>query len=294
MQPVFLHEPYCRCLCRCQDLRLIQTASDEIMTSSRLRKIFAILLHLGNRINTAGMGAKQPAAAIRLESLIHLTQDKAYDRKTSFLQYGASVIRRSCPDLVLIMKDLPSLGRAEIIGWDQLQDELENLESSLTIIRQMALSHGQHHDEGEYASSTDKEVAVLQSTNIGRFTVDACIRMASVYHEMEATKESTVALFSYFGEDEGCHVTDGCNGSQSIFRTLSQFANQFEHAGEQSMARDKELLLRDCSALANSNKRDAAPAQMIDRHPRPTSSLSCGRLENFLLVCLTKIDNIRF
>ena len=71
------------------------------MNSSSLRKILGLILHIGNAVNAMGTRGKDKAAAIQLTSLLKLNQAKAFDRKTSFLEYVARILQRNSPCVLL-------------------------------------------------------------------------------------------------------------------------------------------------------------------------------------------------
>jgi Formin Homology 2 Domain len=251
--PTLLLTHHYICSCYHTGSRLIQKASDEIMSSSRLRRVLGVILHLGNKINNAGPGtSKASAAAIRLQSLVNLGNAKAIDRKTSFLHYTATILRQSNPDLIQFNDDLPNLRRAAKVNWAELQKEVECLEVSVSNIRELALNAP--FADNRVATrllSPDEEIGVLQSTSVGRFTLEACIQMAVVYHEVEACKQSLEALFAYFGERHAERSYSGVAGPETVFHALALFAKNFESAVEQSAAREKERSIRDCRTTAS-------------------------------------------
>lgn len=225
------------------DARLIHNACDEIMSASRFRKVLGIVLHLGNLLNTAGSGSKDMAGALKVESLLKLHQAKAFDKKTTFLQYAVCVIRRNSPTLLQFKDDLHTLMLAEKVNWEQSLDELETMEASLSEIRQLALASG--GEEGQWLVGTSKgdailaaedEARCLQST-LGNFAVDACERMTPAYGEIESSKRAFQALLNYFGEEDRSDI-----GPQKIFRTLSLFCGNFDEAAEQAIASEKRKM----------------------------------------------------
>jgi hypothetical protein len=212
------------------------------MSTSRLRKVLGIVLHLGNLLNTARSSSKDMAGALKVESLLKLHQAKAFDKKTTFLQYAACVIRRNSPTLLQFKEDLHTLTLAEKVNWEQSLDELQNMEASLSEIRQLALAsdakEGQSRvgtSEGEASLTAEDEVRCLQSTYIGRFTVDASLRMTSAYGEIESSKRAFEALLNHFGEEERSDI-----GPQKFLRTLSLFCSNFDAAVEQAMASENQ------------------------------------------------------
>ena len=224
------------------DARLIRKACDEIMSASRLRKVLGIVLHLGNLLNTTGSNPKDMAGALQLESLLKLNQAKAFDKKTTFLEYAARIIRRYSPNLLQIKDDLNTLALAEKVNWEQTLVDLESMDASLSGIREMALGlGGAGHEcqvgcaEGEEVLTPDQEVRRLQSTFIGGFTINASLQMGSVYGEIATSKRAFEDLLNYFGEEDRSDIDP-----QSVLKTILQFCSDFEQAVEQAIASEKQ------------------------------------------------------
>lgn len=208
------------------------------------------------------------AAALQLESLLKLDQAKAFDKKTSFLQYAARVVRRNSPALLQFKDELQTLTLAERVNWDQALGELENMEVSLNEIRRLALTLDNANigsvgesSEAEESLSPDDEVRVLQSTSVGSFTLDANLRMGSVYGEIASSKRAFEALLNYFGEEERTDL-----GPQLFLHTLSQFCNNFDVAAEQAIASEKQRAreTRSASVAPRTGGTDARSARNGD------------------------------
>jgi hypothetical protein len=214
------------------------------MSASRFRKVLGIVLHLGNLLNAAGSNSKNLALALRVESLLKLHQAKAFDEKTTFLQYAVCVIRRKSPTLLKFKDDMHTLALADKVNWEQSLDELESMEASLSEIRQLALASsgekGQSRfgtSEGEATLAAEDEARCLASTYIGRFTADASERMTSAFREIESSKRAFEALLNYFGEEQRSVI-----GQKQLLRTLSLFCDNFDVAVEQVIASEKQKL----------------------------------------------------
>merc|ERR1719253_1355632 len=94
------------------DVFSIEKACDELSNSVRLRKIFGIVLNIGNRLNTAGQtGQKRKAGSFTLKSLLKLNQAKAFDNKTTFLHYLVLVVQRNSEALLDFKDDLPTVSK---------------------------------------------------------------------------------------------------------------------------------------------------------------------------------------
>lgn len=220
------------------------------MSSSSLRKILGAILYFGNECNTTGPKPKDSVSAIQLVSLLKLNQAKTFDKKTTFLEYVARILRRNCPDLLLqYRQDLATLCRAEKIQWIDTVTELEALDEKLTEVRRLALqsakakslvNNSRHSSTNNLDAdfSSDDEVHLLQSTPLGRFTFEACLQMASIYAEVEAAKTVFGQLAHYFGEVCQEESSDKYQ-PQEIVRHLSKFCNDLDMATERAIVSEK-------------------------------------------------------
>jgi hypothetical protein len=222
------------------DARLVQNACDEIMGSSRFRKVLGIVLELGNRLNTAGSHTREKAGAIKLDSLLKLNQAKAFDKKTTFLHFVVKVIRENKASLVHFKEEIPLVFKAEKIHWEQLISEMERIEKELDEVRKIALYQSGHYpgsvcdDNQTILSSSlplNREVEILQTSAVGRFTLDACLRMAVLVNEVEKAKEQFDELSRYFGEEER---------PDEVFCTIGTFARNFEIALDEVIEAEKD------------------------------------------------------
>jgi hypothetical protein len=211
------------------------------MCSSGLRKVLGIVLSLGNRLNAAGCTNKGEAEAITLDSLLKLKQVKAFDKKTCLLQWMVSVARRNNASLVHFKDELASVFAAKSVQWDQTLAELRKIQSQLEGIRKLALHFSREQcsaplsaiEYSEVDSATlrshlsfaeDDEAAVLRTTPIGMFTLDASIHMAAIVEEVENAKTAFNACLLYFGEE------DRKLQPSDVFETLTTFSQDFETA----------------------------------------------------------------
>lgn len=228
-------------------------------------------MNLGNRLNTAGPTSKEPANAVTLESLLKLNQLKAFDKKTSFLQYVAGVVRENNASLCHFKDDLSAVFNAEKILWESTLAELKRMESELESVRRLALyyaleknrasGHGSVNGDSVAAMSipskisVEEEIRLLQKTSIGNFTLDACTRMAAVVDEIENAKTSYNALLLYFGEESNTSAQPN-----DVFRTISAFSKDFERAVA-AVTETEKVQLRE--AKQRPRKRAPAPPPVL-------------------------------
>jgi len=232
------------------DTTVVEKACDELSSSTRLRKLLGIVLNVGNRLNTAGVSGKSKAGAFKLDSLLKLNQAKAFDKKTTFLHYIVLVVLRNNELLLRFKDDLPTVMKADRVYWDQVEQDLEEVENQLENVRQMSLhqarlvtrrwrkkkkrqqqQQSQIEDDNSLSDcslSLEEEVELLRATEIGVFTLGAIKKVSALRDKVETTKLKFSKLLEYFGEDENAD-----SQPHDVFNIIVTFCRDFEKAKEQ-------------------------------------------------------------
>lgn len=96
----------------------VENACDDVKMSPKLKKVLKTILMVGNQMND---GAEQ--RGFSLESLLKLQSAKAFDKKTTVLQYIVRLIQRNDPNTLLFPEDLVHLSDAARISVDGLFTE---------------------------------------------------------------------------------------------------------------------------------------------------------------------------
>jgi hypothetical protein len=233
-------------------MNMIEKACEELTGSIRFRKLLGIVLSLGNKLNTAGSKAKGKVGSFTIQSLLKLHQTKAFDNKTTFLQYVILVVERNDGDLSGFKDDLPSVIKAEKIFWDQCMSDLDEVENQLHNVRKMALLEvkmkkrapwakvKKEEDENLSDSSLtlEEEVVALRSTKIGVFALDAMKKVSSLMSKVEATKTTFGKLLEYFGEEENKGLQP-----HSLFEIIVSFMKNYD-AARKELFRQGKLKVR--------------------------------------------------
>jgi len=231
---------------------MVETACDELKNSVRLRKLLGIVLNIGNRLNTAGASGKRKAGAFSLNSLLKLSQAKAFDKKTTFLQYVVLVVQRNNEILLNFKDDIPTALKADKVYWDQCLSDLEDVENQLENVRRMALyqarltqvhqkkkTKSRDDDDDESLSDAsmtlEEEVEALRSSQIGLFTLGAIKKVSTLRDKVESTKVKFTKLLEYFGEE---HRRD--MQPHDLFTVFSTFSLDFDKAKEKVLADAKK------------------------------------------------------
>ncbi|KAL7533786.1 hypothetical protein ACHAXR_007441, partial [Thalassiosira sp. AJA248-18] len=229
------------------DVFSIEKACDELSNSVRLRKIFGIVLNIGNRLNTAGPGQKRKAGAFTIKSLLKLNQAKAFDNKTTFLHYVVLVVQRNSEALLDFKDDLPTVSKAGKIYWDQCVSELEEVETQLENVRKLALHEAKTNkivyslpnkskqtevdndsdDLSVESMSLEDEVALLRSTKIGMFALSAIRKVSQLRERVDTAKVKFSSLLEYFGESGDSKLQP-----HALFEIITTFCRNFDVARE--------------------------------------------------------------
>jgi hypothetical protein len=104
----------------------IEAACDDVKMSLRFKKVLKTILKVGNQLND---GADH--VGFTVDSLLKLQSAKAFDKKTSILQYVVSVIHRHDKPCLLFTDDLQSVAEASRITMDSITTERTAIEGNL-------------------------------------------------------------------------------------------------------------------------------------------------------------------
>ena len=119
-------------------LSKIENACDDVKMSIKLKKVLKTILKVGNQMND-----DEEHAGFTLDSLLKLQSAKAFDKKTSILQYVIMLIQRNDESILQFPNDLPNISEASRLILDsinvealQLRQGLDNACKVITSIRQ--------------------------------------------------------------------------------------------------------------------------------------------------------------
>jgi hypothetical protein len=187
-------------------LRAIESACDDVKMSVRLKKVLKTILKVGNQMND---GEKH--LGFTLDSLLKLQSAKAFDKKTSILQYVIMLIHRNDEKCLAFPDDLKHCAEASRLTLDSAQQEQialrQGLEASLRVIAEI--------------KSEDAAKNVPSSTaSMAQFLVRARQSLDELDVKVENVRNKFTNLLAYFGEEPSM-------ASQDFFTTLTTFVQEF-------------------------------------------------------------------
>lgn len=103
-------------------ISLLEQACDDVKVSIKLKKVLKTILKVGNQMND---GAAH--VGFTVDSLLKLQHAKAFDKKTSILQYVVTLIKRNDESCLDFPSDLVRVDDASRISLDVLSSDVAAL-----------------------------------------------------------------------------------------------------------------------------------------------------------------------
>ena len=185
-----------------ETISAIENACDDVKMSVGLKKVLKTILKVGNQMND---GRKH--LGFTLDSLLKLQSAKAFDKKTSILQYVITLIHRNDEKCLQFPKELSHCAEASRLTLDSAcQEQIalrRGLEASLRVVSECL-----HKDA---TSTVLNAMSVMTS-----FLSEAKQSLEDLSCKIDNIKSKFSNVLAYFGEEDTM-------SSQDFFSTLSAF-----------------------------------------------------------------------
>eukprot|EP00937_MAST-01D_sp_MAST-1D-sp2_P001223 g1223.t1 len=124
---------------RMKELRVqvgaFRSACDDVKMSKKLRVILGVVLKVGNSLNSDGKGK---ARAFTLDSLLKLSHTKAFDNKTTVLDYLVKVVMKHQSAALDFKSELKHVHAASRMSMRSIENEAKDLATGLGSMRERA------------------------------------------------------------------------------------------------------------------------------------------------------------
>jgi hypothetical protein len=182
--------------------------------SLRLKKVLKTILKVGNQLNDG-----EDHLGFTLDSLLKLQAAKAFDKKTSVLQYVIVLIYRNDENCLLFPDDLIHVPEAARVSIDSIIGEKNNLkvglESCIKHIQIIQDDDDKRQQQGVDALHSLSRVEVMKA-----FLERAREQIETLEQKIEDVKKKFSSVLAYFGEEHNMP-------SQDFFSTLTKFVKEF-------------------------------------------------------------------
>ena len=223
-------------------IELLDKACDEVRSSEKLREILGLILTVVNQINTGDDG--DGAHGFNLDALLKLNEAKAFDKKTSVLQYLVRFVKQNDESLLNFSSDLVHVASAENVILDSIQSEVAALKKDLEAADLTATEDAEFQQKNGRTTKMTLEELKEQRTSVrniksvpqytmiehqtGRTRMERFMKVASVSVDdiavsLAEVQEKYTSLLGFFGEDEKM-------ASNDFFGTMRKFIKEFQKA----------------------------------------------------------------
>lgn len=221
---------------RCS-LNVVNSASEEIKSSLKLKRIMQTILSLGNALNRGTI--RGSAVGFKLDSLLKLAETRARNNKMTLMHYLCKVLADKLPEVLDFSNDLGSLESASKIQLKVLAEEMQAISKGLEkVVQELSVAD----NDGPISENFCKNLKeFLQSA-------EAEVRLlASLYSSVGKNVDS---LILYFGEDLA-----RCTFEQ-VVSSLFNFTKMFNQAHKENC---KQLELEQKAAEREKLNTGASP-----------------------------------
>ena len=143
----------------------IESCSHELQTSPKMGRVLALVLNLGNALNSA----RGPAHGFALSSLPKLLDTRSFDGTTTLLHYLVAHLENKDEDLLQFTQELPSLERAARLTFAQVEEELAPVHRG---IEALAAEVGAATERVELADARRREREEAEAPAIAKEAAD--------------------------------------------------------------------------------------------------------------------------
>lgn len=198
-----------------KNLQIVNSASEEIRSSVKLKRVMQTILSLGNALNQGT--ARGAAVGFRLDSLLKLTDTRSRNSKITLMHYLCKVLAEKLPEVLDFPKDLVNLEGSTKIQLKILAEEMQAISKGLEKVVQELTASG--HD-GSVSETFCKILKAFLSYAEGEVR-----SLASLYSIVGRNAD---ALAMYFGEDPAKVPFE------QVVSTLQNFVRMFHRAHDEN------------------------------------------------------------
>ncbi|XP_057510950.1 formin-like protein 18 isoform X1 [Actinidia eriantha] len=233
------------------NLNIVNSVSEEIRNSAKLKRIMQTILSLGNALNHGT--ARGSAVGFRLDSLLKLTDTRAKNNKMTLMHYLCKVLAEKLPELLDFPKDLKSLEASTKIQLKYLAEEMQAISKGLEKVVQELT-----------ASENDGPVSENFCKILKEFLGFAEAEVRSLASLYSGVGRNADALALYFGEDPAR------TPFEQVVSTLLNFVRLFVRAHEENCKQlelDKKKAQKEAE---NENMKSSTPKRESENYKAKT------------------------
>jgi aryl carrier-like protein len=200
-------------------IRRMEGACDDVKMSLKLKKVLKVILKVGNQLND-----EEELIGFTVDSLVMLQYQKAFDKKTSILQYIVRLVSRNDEACLLFPEeDLVHLTESETLSMDQILSEMSLLSSShqscKEILNEINLQEGGGGKETKSMADFLNQVSFFTLPPIFHsLTAQVGQQLEDISDSIDVIRTKYRSVLTYFG-----YSAETSLPSHEFFSTLEKF-----------------------------------------------------------------------
>ncbi|KAK7206356.1 hypothetical protein BZA70DRAFT_236523, partial [Myxozyma melibiosi] len=207
-----------------QKLKLVDSASESVRKSTKLRDLFDIILAVGNYMNDP---TKQ-VTGFKLSSLQRLAFTKDENNTMTFLHYVEKIVRTSFEDLDGFLDDLKDVLLVSKLSIEQVQSDCRQFIQAVKNV-QDSIDFGNLSDRSIFHPE-DRVLKVVLP-----FLPEARTKKEYLQEHLQNTARTFDDVLKFFGEDP-----KDASARQSFFNKFTNFVHDFQKARKENLQREEE------------------------------------------------------
>lgn len=230
--------------------RLIDEATESIQNSENLRKLFDIILAVGNYMNDTN----KQAQGFKLNTLQRLTFMKNDKNNMTFLHYVEKIVRTAYPEVEHFLEEISKCFDVAKISIEQLTNDSREFSQSIKNV-QSSIDIGNLSDSRKFHPNDkvlSKTLPVLP---------EAKRKSELLQDQSKLTLTEFENLMNFFGEDY-----QDVFAKNSFFKKFVDFSNDYKKAQKENLAREEEerIYLQRKQQLEEMNRKEAKKSESKD------------------------------
>ncbi|KAJ0397337.1 hypothetical protein P43SY_009287 [Pythium insidiosum] len=197
-----------------ESINLVIRGVNQVCCSTALRQLFIYILQTGNLLNFGGDEDRAAGVAgFSLNSLVKLSQTKAFVGGITFLQYVVQSIDRDIPQLARFPQQINLIHKCSKVSISSLFAEKRALEDGLKSL---------HHESQAVIPAGGDADAELAATILKHFAMEVEREVEALEVLLDQLMDSKERFLEYFEEEETSEELD------VLLSHISNFTSEFE------------------------------------------------------------------
>lgn len=208
-----------------ESIHLVIRGVNQVISSQSLKKLFIYILQTGNLLNFGGDTDRAATiGGFSLNSLVKLSQTKAFEGGVTFLRYIVQSVERDLPRLSRFHEEISLISKSSKVALSTLYGEKKALEAGYK-----SLLH-----EAETVVGPDADIDLqLASSILKNFALEVQQNLESIQDLLDQMEEAKQHFLEYFEEEDTSEQLD------ELLGYIANFVEEYKREHQRVLASKK-------------------------------------------------------